>query len=120
MQGVDQQRDQQNQADHQPLHQSHLALDLPVLGTHHRLQAGDGLLHVGDFQVRRSAEVGAFLDLLAGARQFRRVAVEQAVEFALEADPGIFGDSFFGVLQAHHRGEIIGVRFIAGRHAKQR
>ncbi|MNO95869.1 hypothetical protein D3C76_875230 [compost metagenome] len=120
LQGVDQQGDQQNQADHHPLHQPHFTLDLPVLGAHHRFQPGDGLLHGGDFQVCRGAEFGTFVDLLASARQFRRVTAEQAVELTLEADAGIFGRGFLGVFQAHHRSEIIGVRFTAGRHAQQR
>jgi hypothetical protein len=38
LQGVDQQGDQQDQADHHALHQAHFALDLSVLGAHHRLR----------------------------------------------------------------------------------
>ncbi|MNN16784.1 hypothetical protein D3C81_1299360 [compost metagenome] len=120
MQRVDEQGDQQDQADHDALNQSHFALDLPVLGPHHGLQPGDSLLHIGDFQVCCRAEVGALLDLITSACEFGRVAGEQAVEFAFESDAGIFGSGFFGVLQTHHRGEIIGVRFAAGCYAEQR
>ncbi|MNZ77361.1 hypothetical protein D3C78_958980 [compost metagenome] len=101
------------------MHQPYFTLDLPVLGAHHRFHPGNGLLHVGDFQVGRRAEVGALADLIAGARELGRVAGEQAVELALEADAGIFGDGFFRVLKAHHRGEIVGVRLAAGGHAQQ-
>ncbi|MNI53333.1 hypothetical protein D3C73_1081600 [compost metagenome] len=90
-----------------------------MLGAYHRFQSGDGLLHVGDFQVSRAAQVSAFADLIAGARELGRVAGEQAVELSLEADAGIFGDGFFLVLKTHHRGEIIGVRFAAGGHPQQ-
>ncbi|MNL05276.1 hypothetical protein D3C87_1258630 [compost metagenome] len=119
LQGIDQQRDQQDQADHYPLHQSHFALDLPVLGTDHRFQPGDGLLHGGDFQVSGGAEVGALANLFAGAGKFRRIAGQQVIEFTLEADTSIFGDRFLGVLQAHHGGEIIGVRLTVGGDAQQ-
>ncbi len=119
LQGVDEQGDQQNQADHHALHQSHFALDLSVLGAYHGLKTGDRLLYGGDFQVGRGTEVGAFLDLLAGARQFRRVAGEEAVQFTLEADAGIFRNGFFSVFQPHHGGEIIRIRFSADGHAQQ-
>ena len=45
MQGIDQQRDEQDQANHQALDQPHFILDVCVLGAHHRLQFGEWLLH---------------------------------------------------------------------------
>ncbi len=120
LQSVDQQRDQQNQADHHALHEPHLTLDLPMLSANGWFQPGDGLLHSSNFQVGGGAEVGAFLDLVAGAAELGGIAGQQAGKFTFEADAGIFGDRFFGVLQAHHRREIVGVRFFAGGHAKQR
>ncbi|WP_420902847.1 hypothetical protein [Pseudomonas mediterranea] len=120
LQGVDKQCDQQNQADHHPLDQPDLALDLPVLGTHHGLQGIDRLLHVGGFHMGGVAQFGALLDQLAGTRQLRGIASEQAVEFALEGDAGVFCDRFVLVLQTHQRGEIIAGGIAAGCHAQQR
>ncbi|MNI15698.1 hypothetical protein D3C73_690010 [compost metagenome] len=119
LQRVDQQRDQQDQGDHHPLHQSDFTLNLSVLGANHRFQSGDGLLHLSDFLVRCGAQVGTLLDLFAGALKFGGVASQQAVEFALEPDAGILGLGFFAVLQAHHRGEIVGTRFAGTGNAEQ-
>ncbi len=109
LQGIDQQCDQQDQANHHPLHHTHFTLNLRVLRAHHGFQAGDGLLYVGDLKVGAGGEIGALLDLFTGALEFGGVAGQQAVEFALEVDAGILGFGFFGIFQAHQRGKIIGV-----------
>ncbi len=102
LQGVDQQRDQQDQADHHTLHQADFALDLGVLRAHHGFQAGDGLLYGGDFQLGACSQCGALLDLLTGALEFGGVAGQQAVEFALEVDAGVLDVGFSAVFKAHH------------------
>jgi hypothetical protein len=90
LQGVDQQGDQQDQADHQALDDAHFAGDFAVLGAHHGLQRGDGLLHGVKALAGAGGQGGAPLDLFAGALQLGRVAVEQALQFALEADGDVF------------------------------
>ncbi len=119
LQGVDQQGDKQDQADHHALHQAYFTLDLAVLGPHHRLQRGDGLLHGTDLQVGRGCQVGPALDLFASAGQFGRVAGQQAVQFALEVDAGVHGRGFLAAFQAHHGTEVVGVGFAARGHAQQ-
>ena len=104
LQGIDQQRDQQDQANHQPLNQPHFILDLAMLGAHHGLQSGDGLLDGVEFEVGGGTELAALFDLGLGAFEFRRVAAQQAVELALEAYPGVLSLSRCGRFKAHHRG----------------
>jgi hypothetical protein len=74
LQGIDEQCDQQDQANHQALDHAYFALDPSVLGAHRRLHGVDCLLHIGGFQMRGIAQFRAFLNQFAGAGQFRRVA----------------------------------------------
>ncbi|MNO89677.1 hypothetical protein D3C76_811680 [compost metagenome] len=78
LQGVDEQGDQQDQADHQALADTHFGGDPGMLAADLRLQPGDGLLHRFQALARAGGQGGAAFDLLAGALQFGRVAIEQA------------------------------------------
>ncbi|MNN15985.1 hypothetical protein D3C81_1291090 [compost metagenome] len=120
LQCVDEQGDQQDQADHQALDEAHFAGDTGVLAAHFRLKAGNGCLHGVEPFVGAGGQRCTPLDLFAGTLQFARVAVEQALQFALEANGNVFllpGGLRF---QAHHGGEIIGVGSGGAGHAQQR
>ena len=73
--GVDGQGDQQDQANHQPLQQLHLALDLPVLAAHLRLDGGQRLLQGTDLGLGAAGQLLALLDQCLGALQFAGVAL---------------------------------------------
>ena len=74
LQGVDQQRNQQDQANHQALDQPYFILDLTMLGAHHGFQFGNGLLHGAKLEVGGGAELAALFDQLPGALEFSRIS----------------------------------------------
>ena len=74
LQGVDQECDQQDKANHQALDQPHFILDLPVFGAHNGLQPGNGLLYSVELEVGGGAELAALFDLVPGALEFCGVA----------------------------------------------
>ena len=105
---VEEQRDQQDQADRQTLHQAHFSLDARMLGAHFRLQRGQGLLQVVDPPGAGAGQFGALTDQRLGALQFGRVALEQTAQLALEGDALILGLLGFGcTIQAEHGGEAV-------------
>ena len=119
LQGVDQQRNQQDQANHQALHEPHFVLNLPVLGADHRLQLGNGVLHRVEFAVRGGTQLGALFDLRLGAFKLGRVAAQEVVQLTLEVDPGIFGLGALVGFEAHHCGEIVIARSAFAADAEQ-
>ncbi|MNM95830.1 hypothetical protein D3C81_1082890 [compost metagenome] len=120
MQGVDEQGDQQDQADHQALDHPHFALNGGMLTAHTRFKLGDGLLYGGDALEGAARQRATLLDLLAGTLQFARVAFDQAVELALERHTVVFGLGAGLGFQAHQGGKVIGARGVGGGHAQQR
>ncbi|MNN04832.1 hypothetical protein D3C81_1175700 [compost metagenome] len=120
LQGVDEQGDQQDQADHQALADTHFGGNVGVLATDFRLQPGDGLLHRVEALASAGGQGGAALDLLAGALQFGRVAIEQALQFALQAHGDVFLLLAGLGLKAHHGGEIVGIGLGRTGNAQQR